>query len=225
MTGKEIVARAKSLSGYKYWYGGKRELASKSLANRLRQESPNVWTESYYQTALKDVDGKNHVCDCSGLVCYAYGIGDISSSGIANKYTQWNGTPKAGMIGWKNGHVGIFSGDGWNAHIIEMRAQAYDYMCCRTYKECGFTKVFYDKKVNYTNTTQTSTQTAKGWYSDSNGWWYRHAEGTGANTYYHDTMQYINGHWYYFGSDGYIYIPSGAKLVRVSGSSKEGWIK
>lgn len=224
MTGQEIVNRAKLLARYKYWYGGKRELASQALADRLQRENPGVWTDSYYQTALKDINGKNRVCDCSGLVCYAYAIGDISSSNIAGKYMQWTGVPKAGMIGWKKGHVGIFSRDGWDAPIIEMRAQAYDYQCIRTYKECGFTKVLYSMSVDYDSTTQEASQTAPGWYSDDKGWWYRHTKGTGKDTYYHDTMEYIKGHWYFFGPDGYIYTPSGSKLVRVSGNSKEGWV-
>lgn len=216
MTGKEIVARAQSLSKYKYWYGGKRELASVSLAKRLKSENPSVWTDSYYQEALKDVDGVTHVCDCSGLVCYAYGIGDVGSYTIREKYTTYSGTPRSGMIGWKKGHVGIFSADGWDAPIIEMRSQAHDYRCSRTFAQCGFTHVLYDKAVDY----MAEDVTAVGWHKDVGGWWYRHTRGTGPATYFHDTFETINGHQYVFNNEGYI-----CSLVPVSESSNEGWLR
>lgn len=216
MTGKEIVERAKALSGYKYWYGGKRELASKKLADKLRIENPSVWTAEYYSTALKDVDGKTHVCDCSGLVCYAYGVSDIGSYAIREKYTAYTGTPKAGMIAWRKGHVGIFSADGWDAPIIEMRSQAYDYRCSRTFKQAGFTHVLFDKGVDY----MADDTTTVGWHKDGAGWWYRHTRGVGPATYFHDCMETVSGHRYVFDSDGYI-----CTLKRVSPESGEGWIK
>ena len=215
MTGLEIVERAKALSGYKYWYGGKREIASQKLADRLRIENPSVWTPEYYSTALKDVDGKTRVCDCSGLVCYAYNVGDVGSYTIREKYTAYTGTPKAGMIGWKKGHVGIFSADGWDAPIIEMRSQSYDYRCSRTFSQCGFTHVLYDKAVDY----MTEDKTAVGWHKDGGGWWYRHTRGTGPATYFHDTFETINGHLYVFNDEGYI-----CSLVPVSKDSETGWI-
>lgn len=216
MTGKEIVTRAKSLAGCKYWYGGKRELASKSLADRLRKENSKVWTDVYYNTALKDVDGITHVCDCSGLVCYAYGISDIGSYQLKEKYKAWRGVPKAGMIGWKSGHVGIFSADGWDSPIIEMRSQAYDYMAVRTYKQCGFTSVLYDSLIDY---EETDPYKQIGWHKDGFGWWYRHTVGEGAGTYYHDCFTTVNGRYYCFDSQGYI-----CELNRVSPDSKEGWL-
>lgn len=218
MTGFDIVKKAKGLSNYKYWYGGKRELASKALADRLKSENPSVWTTGYYNKALKDVDGKTRVCDCSGLVCYAYGISDIGSYTIKEKYKEWKGEPKAGMIGWKRGHVGIFSADGWNTPIIEMRGIDYDYMCSRTYQECGFTAVLYGVGVDYG--VNAENDTAIGWHSDDMGWWYRHTVGRGADTYYHDCFQKVDGHLYCFDSGGYI-----CSIARVEPTSKEGWIK
>lgn len=217
MTGQEIVNRARELADYAYWYGGKRELASKKLADVLKKQNPSVWTDTYYSRALKDIDGHTRVCDCSGLVCYAYGISDIGSYTIKDKMKVWTGEPKAGMIGWKKGHVGIFSADGWNAPILEMRSQAYDYMDTRTYKDCGFTKVLYSESVQYGG-TMNADETI-GWHKDEKGWWYRHTEGTGENTYYHDTQVDINGHMYLFDKDGYI-----CTLQRVSPNSKEGWL-
>lgn len=39
-----------------------------------------------------------------------------------------------------------------------------------------------------------------GWISDSNGWWYRHADGS----YPADTWEMIGGSWYYFNNQGYM---------------------
>lgn len=216
MNATDILTRAKALRGCKYWYGGKRELASRALADRLKKENPATWTDKYYNTALKDIDGKTRVCDCSGLVCYAYGISDIGSYNIKEKYSVWAGTPRAGMIAWKKGHVGIFSADGWTAPIIEMRSQAYDYQNTRTYKECGFTAVLYDKAIDYDKYDDLSI----GWHRDAVGWWYRHTRGTGPATYYHDCFITLDDrHRYCFDSDGYI-----CELTRVSPNSARGWI-
>lgn len=217
MTGHEIVSRAESLCNCAYWYGGKRQLASKALADTLKAANPSVWTASYYATALRDIDGQTHVCDCSGLVCYAYNITDIGSYTIRDKFKVWTAEPKAGMIGWKKGHVGIFSRDGWDAPIIEMRSQNYDFMESRTFKECGFSKVLYSESVQYGDTE--NPEEAIGWHADENGWWYRHTKGTGKDTYYHDTQMFINGHMYLFDSEGYIIT-----YARVSPNSKEGWL-
>lgn len=147
MTGKDIVARAEQLKDYKYWYGGKRELATVPLADRLRKENPKVWTDAYYYKAMQDVIAGKRVCDCSGLVCYAYNIKDIGSYQIREKYKVWNGKPKAGMIAWKSGHVGIIKDS--QGHMIEMRGIDYDYMDTRYRKEAGCMTLLYDPNVNY----------------------------------------------------------------------------
>ena len=123
------------------------------------------------------------------------------------------------MIGWKSGHVGIFSRDGWDAPIIEMRSQYYDYQDKRTYKECGFTKVLYSPSYIYDESSTQNDDTKVGWHRDSSGWWYRHTEGTGPNTYYHETFQTINGKRYCFDKHGYI-----CYLNRVDGNSETGWL-
>lgn len=217
MTGKEIVEKARGFASFRYWYGGKREIATKALADRLKKENPGVWTETYYSRALKDIDGATRVCDCSGLVCACYGIKDVGSYQIAEKFKKWTGTPRAGMIAWKKGHVGIFLSDGWGAKIAEMRSQAYDYQETRTFADCGFTSVLYDPAVTYGE--EKDDGTAVGWHKDGTGWWYRHTKGTGAATYYHDVFEEINGRKYCFDSSGYI-----CTLIRVRPDSNGGWL-
>lgn len=217
MTGKEIVANAAKYKDYKYWYGAKREKATTALAGALKSAYPGVWTESYYQKALKDCDGKTMVADCSALVCGAYGIPDKGSYQLIYSFSEWPGVPKAGMIGWKKGHVGIFSADGWAAPIIEMRGIDYDYCKKRTYASCGFTKVLYNPAIDYGQ----DGYKAIGWHKDDGGWWYRCSFGVGDGTYYANCCKIIDGHAYIFDKDGYIVTLSGA---RVPASSKTGWV-
>lgn len=220
MTGAEIVKKARTYSCYKYWYGGKRQIATVELANELKKENPSVWTDDYYQTALKDVDGKTRVCDCSGLVCACYGITDIGSYQIKDKFKTWNGKPKPGMIAYKPGHVAIISDT--DGHVIEMRSQAYDYCDYRYRKEAGLMTLLYDESVDYDESETEEYEedtTDPGWYSDENGWYYRHTKGTGPETYYHDCFQVVDGHTYVFDSSGYI-----CYFFRVRPSDFEGWV-
>lgn len=219
MTGKEIVERARSLSDMVYWYGGKRQKCTTVLASSLMKQNPGVWTDSYYKKAVRDIHNKKSCCDCSGLVSYAYGIPDIGSYQMKQRYHEYFWTPRAGMIAWKNGHVGIFSRDGWDAPVIEMRGIDYDYQEKRTFRECGFTHVLYDPEIDYSDPDKLV-----GWHSDSSGWWYRHTCGTGPTTYYHDCVKIINGHAYIFDSDGYICEVGSYLGKRVPATSGRGWI-
>ena len=193
-TGLEIVEIAKSFRTYKYWYGGKRQIASKGLADSLRAIYPDHWTKSYYETALKDVDGKTRVCDCSGLVCKAYGISDIGSSQMKGRFKEYKGGNYVpGMIAWKNGHVAVIIDE--QGHVAEMASQASDYLEHRTFKEAGFTAILYSDEVDYFYAYD------KGWHQDDHGWWF--ATGTHKGEYIRNDWLLRNHHWYYFGDDGY----------------------
>lgn len=218
MTGKDIVAAAFNMRGYKYWYGAKREKATAALAGSLKSQYPGVWTEDYYQKALKDCDGRTMVADCSALVCGAYGIKDKGSYQLVYSMSEWTGVPRAGMVGWKKGHVGIFRSDGWDSQILEMRGIDYDFQAVRSYKTCGFTKVLYDPSIDYGQGGYKSI----GWHKDDGGWWYRSVFGVGDGTYYKSCCKIIDGHAYIFDADGYIVTLSG---VRVPSSSKTGWVE
>lgn len=189
MTGKEICLRAAEYESYKYWYGAKGEIATKVLADRLRKENPSNWSQSYYDKALRDIDGKQRVCDCSGLVCHAYGIGTINSTSIRNKYPRWNGQPKTGMILWRQGHVGIYDG----GKVRELKGIDYDY-CFNAYNPAQWSEVHYDPKVDYDGIKV-------GW-TNVNGQWLYSEDG---KDYVRNSWRWINGHWYYFGADGFAY--------------------
>lgn len=147
MTGHDIVNKAMELKACKYWYGGKRQKATKELADTLQKQNPTVWTATYRAKAEADIKAGAMVCDCSGLVCYAYGITDIGSSAIKEKYKVWTGSPRPGMIAWKQGHVGIIKT--CSGKVIEMRGIDYDFCDTRYRKTAGLMTLLYDPNVEY----------------------------------------------------------------------------
>ncbi len=146
----EIVARARSLSSYKYWYGGAGQIATKALADSLRASyAGSVWTSSYYAKALKDIDGETRVADCSYLVNYAYGIASPGNHGpgtsaYLSRFIKWTGEPKNGMIAWKNGHTGIYA----DGKTLEMVGIDYDYQE-KPYSASRWTAILYDPNRTY----------------------------------------------------------------------------
>lgn len=189
LTGRDICRRAAEYEGDKYWYGGKHQLATRALADQLRRENPSNWTDAYYAKALKDCDGKTYVCDCSGLVCHAYDIGDISSYGLRDRYPRWTGAPKDGMILWRTGHVGLYD----NGKVRELKGIDYDY-CFNAYVKSQWSEIHYDPNINYDGVKI-------GWTKIGDGWKYS-ADG---KDYLISCWREINRHWYYFGTDGVAY--------------------
>lgn len=198
MTGKEIVSRAKEIgSKCVYWYGGKRQTPTASLATTLARQNPSVWTEEYFDAAIKDIGSGKLVCDCSGLVCGAYGVADIGTSSMPTKFTSMVSLPSPGhftpgMIAWKKGHCGIIIDS--NGHIAEMRGLRWDFCTNRTFYGCNFTRVLYSPTVDYTESTSGE------WRQDSIGWYYMKPNGK----YARSEFLKINNSWYYFNSDAYL---------------------
>lgn len=198
MTGKEIVSRAKEIgSKCVYWYGGKRQTPTASLATTLMRQNPSVWTKEYFEAAIKDIGSGKLVCDCSGLVCGAYGVPDIGTSAMLEKFpakisipAQGHFTP--GTIAWKKGHCGIII-DAYG-HIAEMRGLRWDFCTNRTFSECGFTRVLYSPDVDYTIASPGE------WRQDDLGWYYMKSNGK----YARSEFLKINGSWYYFNVGAYL---------------------
>lgn len=195
MTGKDICNRAAQFKGYKYWYGGKGQVATHALAITLQRANPGTWTAVYMNKALKDVDGTTKVADCSHLVCKAYGISDIGSAQIATKYQVWTKEPRDGMILWRKGHVGIYE----NGHVHEMRGIDWDYRF-DAYNKDSWTKILYDPAVEYENIWAYPA----GWNQDgkSKRWWYQ--SGPTKDEYFANCVKRINGAYYAFDEEGWM---------------------
>lgn len=197
-TGRELLENMEKYRkmNMRYWYGGKGQIASKQLAAYLKKENPNVWTDSYYREALEDVDGETRVCDCSGLVCLVYEIPQIGSYQIEQKFAEWKGEPKRGMIAWRPGHVGLICSLN-GGYMAEMRSIKYDYKETRTYKNAKMEKILYSPGIDYDNVQST------GWHSDSSGLWF--AYGNKQGEYYIESVKEIEGERYVFDRNGYVY--------------------
>lgn len=144
---QEIISRAQSLSGFKYWYGGAGQVASESLANSLRASYSSIWTTSYYSKALNDIGQR--VGDCSYLVNYAYGIASEGNHGPGTsqylaRWSRWSGTPKDGMIAWRNGHTGIY----YSGKTLELVGIDYDYQE-KAYDSAKWSAILYDPNRTY----------------------------------------------------------------------------
>lgn len=198
MTGKEIVEKAKGFKNRKYWYGAKDQVATVELAKALMAANPSTWTPEYYGAAIKMVNGKQRVCDCSGLVCRAYNIRDIGSYQIKEKYIQVDNESdyRDGMIAWKPGHVGIIEKVKGKWILHEMRSLKYGYMKTRTLDEAGIIMVLKSKDIDY------DWEYTEGWHVDERGWWF--ATGTSKGSYCKSEVRMIEGEVYAFDAEGYM---------------------
>lgn len=198
-TSTEILRWVNEHRFYKYWYGGKRQKATRALAKELANENPAVWTNAYMLKAIKDVDAKAEVCDCSGFVCGAYDIPDIGTYHFPGKFKKCTGVIKPGMIAWRKGHCGIILDD--EMHVAEMRSIDYDFSDCRKFSAAGFTDVFYSEEVVYDAPGIKQDRRIGWYYDDGKGWWFSPNGVTG--DYLKTCWALINDRLFFFKADGY----------------------
>lgn len=189
---REIVERALSYSSYKYWYGGKGQIATMGLAETLRAQNPKVWSDSYFAKATRMIDGKTRVCDCSGLVCGAYGIPNIGSYQLKDKMVQVaNSDMSPGMVAWRPGHCGIIIDN--DNHVAELRNIDIGFSSTRTFSSGGFVVALKFFEVNYDSFTPNVWK-----YADGSWHYILDSSGNLAK----DDWYIINNHWWYFDKQG-----------------------
>ena len=117
LTGIELVKHCKSKIGTPYVFGAKgaNGKLTQSFLNSLIKSYPKMFTPIYIKKAEKLV-GK--VCtDCSGLISWYTGknIGTDAMNSTATKRGLIKDIRKApiGAVLWKNGHVGVYIGNGY----------------------------------------------------------------------------------------------------------------
>ena len=126
LNGKDLVKFAESKIGTPYVYGAKGADGKFTQAklNWLARNYPRVFTTSYISKAKKFVG--QVCCDCSGLISWytgkVYGSSQLYSK--ASKRGSIKTVDKApiGAVLWKNGHVGVYIGNG---ECIEEKGIAY----------------------------------------------------------------------------------------------------
>lgn len=108
MTGKELVAFARSKIGTPYVYGAKGDVLTKEKYD---------WLKKQYGSLVWDSDKKKigKVCiDCSGLLSWACGVvlgsSQWNSCADVKKPIQSISAAPVGALVWCKGHIGVFSG-------------------------------------------------------------------------------------------------------------------
>lgn len=145
MTGNDIIKNALRCGNYVYWYGAKGEECTYKLLNTLSALYPGIYTTTYKQKCMADIRNGKCAIDCSGLVCLAYGISNISTYEMPKHFTEYTGPIKNGMIVWRRNHVGLY----YNGVVIEARGIDYDVTAYRTYKKSDWERVYIKPDVNY----------------------------------------------------------------------------
>lgn len=113
----DLARYAISKLGTPYFYGSKMDVLTRERMNRLHALYPNIVTMSYMQIAEQQGQiGKINV-DCSGLIGAFRGkqIGSAQLYSTAFKrlpISQINDFA-VGTVLWKQGHVGVYIGDGY----------------------------------------------------------------------------------------------------------------
>lgn len=113
--------------GVKYLFGCNMEVLTQAKLDALRASYPQQITDSRYAVAKAQYIGK--VCtDCSGLIFGYYPkyrtTAQLYSNATQRKQLNRNNTSDVpvGAILWRDGHVGIYVGNGY-----EIEARGFDY--------------------------------------------------------------------------------------------------
>lgn len=143
MTGKELVAFARSKLGTAYVYGMKGDVLTKETYDRLKiLFGPLVWDS--------DVNKIGQVCvDCSGLISWGTGIqrnsqGYHDTAETVFPISTVNQAPIGAAV-WKKGHIGIYIGNG---RYIAADGSAYGVRM-GTVAGSSFTHWFRLKDIDY----------------------------------------------------------------------------
>lgn len=124
-------------AGARYWFGTFGQIASNSLWIAKKQQYPLQYKSSRDKQIKKDIEEGRIVTDCSGLIkgfmmtrdngqiVYTPSL-DLGANTYYNRATE-KGTIKTmpdipGLAVWKEGHIGVYVGNG---EVIE--ARGFDY--------------------------------------------------------------------------------------------------
>ena len=159
-TGNDLVTYAKYQLGKPYWYGTYGCIASADLLALKERQYPARYNKWPRQSFVDQYGLKVH--DCSGLVKGLFMTPDAlkqpNAPAVYNSKYDWsaNGLIEAcekqgpisllpevpGLILWKNGHVGIYEGNGY---VIEAKGHSYGVIRSRLsdtnwirYGECPY---------------------------------------------------------------------------------------
>ena len=157
---QEILTKARSFKGYAYWFGGAGQVANVALAQQLRKQYKTVGNYDW-NLMMADINAGKRVSDCSYLVNFCYNRASPGNHGYGtgnylSQFSTWRGggggggTPRAGMIAWRDGHTGIIAETSDDPIVIQMSSFESDYVEVRwSAMRNKFTRVLYDPNVKY----------------------------------------------------------------------------
>ena len=155
LTGKGLAEFAISKKGTPYFYGAKFQDGPLTNAKmkQMHKLYPNIVTNSYINTAIKQGQVGKINADCSSLI-----------SGYTNKTYKANYKNFAiGTVLWRNGHVGVFCGKDSNGNYYCMEAKGIKYGCVKSILTNSsnwsygltFDFISYDYTVKVSGTSKT----------------------------------------------------------------------
>lgn len=116
LKGNDLADYAIAKQGTPYFYGAKMQPLTRDLMNRLHALYPNIVTPAYMQIAEQQSQINKINVDCSGLIGAFRGKQIGSSQLYSSAYrrlpiSQVDNFAR-GTVLWKQGHVGVYIGDG-----------------------------------------------------------------------------------------------------------------
>ena len=153
-----LVDCVKKYIGYDYWYGCYGQIATSELYNQKKKQYPQ-----YYKWSYKLTDLGKRVFDCVGLIkFYLWWTGtkivynssqDVSANGMYEKASvkgKIKNMPETlGLLVWKNGHIGVYIGNGY---VVEARGHNYGVIKSRL-KDGGWTNWCQCPYIKYISST------------------------------------------------------------------------
>lgn len=144
-------ARAALNGDTKYIYSCAMQPLTLDKLNEVYNNYPQYLSASRYEKAKKEYIGKN-CTDCSGLI-YSYYRRFRTSESMYNNASKRQSLNRSNVVGvvppgavlWRDGHVGIYVGDGY-----EIEARGFDYgIQRRKVSETTFTHWLTFDDINY----------------------------------------------------------------------------
>jgi len=156
LKGNALANYAISKLGTPYFYGAKMETLTRDKMNKLHSLYPNIVSLSYMQIAEQQGQiGKINV-DCSGLIGAfrgkQIGSSQLLSSAIKKLPISEANNFARGTVLWKQGHVGVYIGDGYCVEAKGIRYGTVKTPVSNTKWQYGLTfgdmEYTYNTKVN-----------------------------------------------------------------------------
>lgn len=138
-----------------YWFGGKGQVANYELYQQLKHQYPSMFTPDRSERIADDIKNKKRVFDCSGYVCWVYGINNLGTEQLFAspmfRHVDISKKPKNLAILYRHNHVGLYV-DGyvwqlkgfWYGATKDEKYDPSKWTCILEYSAFDYSKHKYD---------------------------------------------------------------------------------